>query len=292
MMDASVPNTPLMGYYYGTRVLIGYTEGLINGVVLEKVLDQVDRLRLGRNIGKALRDLHSRQIDVASPDYFDVPLCVSRLQANSIIAWEAANHVPALRKFFDEVFAAVLTYDVERLPPEAKKVVFGHFDVNLTNVLVDQSAPPELAPRVVFIDWEQAGPNIAAYDFGKFLVSYSIAKDPTDAELGDLVQALVDGYASDWPADAKARLKAGMYAMMPYVAALNFLSNVRHASTEIGDRWVKRGTQHYRMFAKYRHKWSEITEARRSSSRAAGSLQRRQDAWWRRLCPACLCGGL
>lgn len=253
MLD--IPNVPLAGNYFGSRVLIGYTESLIRGVQLEKVVHDVDLSRLCRNMGAALGHVHRKVVDVQSPDFLGVPLCVSRMRSNAIIAWEAINRVQSLKSQFDEVFAAVLSYDVERLPKEARAEVFGHFDINLTNVLVDVSAAPEDAPKVSFIDWEQAGPNVAAYDFGKFLVSWAVASEIDRRQLQVMVDDLCEGYAPEWSETSKCGLKQGILAMMPYVAALNFMSNVRHASTEEGDRWVNRGWQHYRVWKQYRGAW-------------------------------------
>mmetsp|Transcript_95062 Transcript_95062/g.307713 ORF Transcript_95062/g.307713 Transcript_95062/m.307713 type:complete len:756 (+) Transcript_95062:152-2419(+) len=256
MMDT--PNTPLTGKYFGSRVLIGYTEALVTGCVLEKVIETVDRRALCLNIGAALRKLHTRRVDVQSPDYLGVPLCVSRSRTYSIIAWEAITHVDALKTCFDEVFPAMSNYDVTRLPAEARADVFGHFDCNLTNILVDVEAAG--GPSISFIDWEQAGPNIAAYDFGKFLVSVCIAVELQDAELQAAVADLVQGYAPEWDRAATERMKRSLIAMMPYVAAVNFMSNVRHASTEVGDRWVSRGRAHYRIWSKYQTHWALATQ--------------------------------
>mmetsp|Transcript_60926 Transcript_60926/g.176250 ORF Transcript_60926/g.176250 Transcript_60926/m.176250 type:complete len:657 (+) Transcript_60926:90-2060(+) len=257
---SDAPVVPLMGSYFGSRVVIGFAEMAIQGRPLQEVVSQVNRRRLCRNIGALLRKLHAKSFDVQSPDYVGEPLCVSRLRANAVAAHEAARHVEQLRPMLGEILAAALNSDIGKLPEEARKEVFGHFDVNLGNVLVDEGAPLVEAPRVHLVDWEQAGTNIAAYDLAKFIVSYIIAVEVDDAAFQIMMDDLSQGYAPDWDEDARRRFILGVQAMLPYVAALNFMSNIRHAAEGGNEHWVNRGLQHYAAWRRFRFAWGLVED--------------------------------
>jgi thiamine kinase-like enzyme len=54
---------------------------------------------------------------------------------------------------------------------EALKLIFGHFDCNTSNIIVCGGLEKA---DVVLIDEEWAGPNVAVYDFAKFVTSSSL----------------------------------------------------------------------------------------------------------------------
>merc|ERR1711924_140237 len=132
----------------------------------------------------------------------------------------------------------------------AAALVCGHFDVNGGNVMVEFSKSG--SAEVHLIDFEWAAPNLAVYDFAKFLVSIyiSIQRKECSLTLPELLKDLhkwVGSYlaatsqlcpmgnlpyaaqASDVDPKHVLLFMKDVVAYAPIVAAVNFFSNLIHA---------------------------------------------------------------
>lgn len=132
----------------------------------------------------------------------------------------------------------------------AAAVVCGHFDVNFGNVMVEFSKSGQA--EVHLIDFEWAGPNVAAYDFAKFIVSAYIAiqRNECSVTLDALIQGVelwIGSYlaatsqlcpmgsipyaaqASDVDPKAVQMFLHDVLLYTPICAAANFFSNLIHA---------------------------------------------------------------
>ena len=131
---------------------------------------------------------------------------------------------------------------------EAYQVVFGHFDITPTNVLVQKSGEEWDAH---LIDFEWAGPNIAVYDFGKFVLSMQmligIGKSGCvtldvlrDHMLPHMIRSYLEQTRSNLSPEALAKLLPLDQAVAEFneatwhctalVASINCFSNLVHAS--------------------------------------------------------------
>ena len=146
---------------------------------------------------------------------------------------------------------------------QANALVFGHFDCNVSNIIVSMSTADEV--QTCLIDEEWACPNMAVYDFGKLVSSVMIMMKRKETvlkkyELKELVKeisvyylkglgttvgneekAKVDFYCIDkLDEDGKgtdekelcSKFSRDIWRFTAYAALLNSYSNLIHASKE------------------------------------------------------------
>ena len=167
------------------------------------------------------------------------------------------------------------------LTPEAAKVVFGHFDVNTNNIIVcnadvdkmERNRAEEVkdeerasgggegggggkdeVAEIFLIDEEWAAPNVAIYDFAKFVTSASVLMarkltKMTEAELRRGVSLMAEKYLKTMATSEsrKTREERGektnseekvkdfvddVWTFVPLAALTNCFSNLVHASKE------------------------------------------------------------
>jgi len=124
----------------------------------------------------------------------------------------------------------------------SQRLVLGHFDPTPGNVVVGGSALHPTSARL--IDFEWTSPNVAVYDFAKFVVSVKMAMlQPqcavTEAQLCEAVTSMARSYLLHTAAgpevtadDAGARAAQFVDDIFRYVvvvAAVNVFSNMNHA---------------------------------------------------------------
>eukprot|EP01052_Picozoa_sp_SAG31_P007893 SAG31_NODE_385_length_16413_cov_265.286686_8_plen_197_part_00 len=161
---------------------------------------------------------------------------------------------------------------------EARATVFGHFDPNLSNLIVTAASETGQIGDVHLIDFEWAGPNIAVYDFAKFITSVRIKRRREQTfcvdELGlrqgmrSMTESYMDQLGRGNVGSATIDdLMNDIYLFIPIVAAVNFFSNIVHASKEgqlstcvpstkhirFGDRdehfnWLSHAEEHLRQY--------------------------------------------
>jgi hypothetical protein len=282
--------------YFGMQIHLGRIEELLPGEPLGSVLTNAHPFSSPQcfedicwHVGNKLAGLHGLLGEGSEPadgqlerntsfigTHFPtphVPKVKTRLRKWRLVA-EHAMHTSGLRThpiwspLFDKFRLLVEEIDqrerqcYRRLQTEAAKAtVFGHFDPNLGNLMV-QGAGGRVVD-VHLIDFEWAGPNVAVYDFAKFATSMrmKVSRDAScpidEVQLRAGLRRMAQAYLG---ADGGAGADVGLVdsfvqdveTFCPVVAAVNLFSNIIHASKEgqLGRIWEDMEEKN----------WSELAE--------------------------------
>ena len=287
--------------YYGCERYLGRIEQWVDGMTLLKALKKPDTDKEGmfRCLGTSLARFHAvidnKEFKEDVIDYHfqkleGSPLCYSLLEVwrrCAVIVTEKSG-LRSSTAWSGFYYDFVAMPDVEELKksihsnlksPFSAKMVHAHFDVNLSNAIVNDNTTPT---QVTLIDIEWCGPSLAVYDFAKLISSLQIQigrkeVNLTMAEVDGLMFQLVEAYLCTLGAfeglepGAAPRLQcindflADCRAFVPIACLVNVYSNLIHASfdNQLGEKvseetvlgirgtnfnWIRHASDHFYAF--------------------------------------------
>eukprot|EP01064_Diplonema_japonicum_P004869 TRINITY_DN13206_c1_g1_i1.p1 TRINITY_DN13206_c1_g1~~TRINITY_DN13206_c1_g1_i1.p1 ORF type:complete len:769 (+),score=230.06 TRINITY_DN13206_c1_g1_i1:127-2433(+) len=288
--------------YYGCERYLGRIEQWVSGMTLLKALNKknTDSTAMFRCLGDIIARFHNvikdKDFKDTIVDYHfqkleGVPLCFTLLEVWRRCAlisaerselkhsdvWSGFYSEFIKRKDIEEVKKVVLGRLKSRF---STQIVFSHFDVNLSNAIVNDNENPTL---VTLIDIEWCGPSLAVYDFAKLISSLEIQIQRKEVnltldEVPHLLRTVVTAYLDrmgvfcDGMPEAEKEQHINDFvddcnAFVPIACILNVYSNLIHASfdgqlenittnTALGKRgddfnWIRHASDHFNAFKKY-----------------------------------------
>lgn len=278
--------------YFGRLQVVGRLEELISGRTLLEEIDKVsvsgpdiqstfnksDLPNICRSLGRKIAGLHVMWQDVpfqqSANKYFPTKqpcglerfsnwrLCAAfGMSTSPDIATDPLWGAFATDSFHaltnSKTLSSLMSHIEHQLATgttnEAYQMVFGHFDITPTNVLVTPTKDKASSNpwEAHLIDFEWAGPNIAVYDFAKFVLStqmlIGIGKSGCvtlevlrDHMLPHMIRSYLTDIRATLPAATLAQLPPLDQAVVDFneatwhctalVAAINCFSNLVHAS--------------------------------------------------------------
>ena len=288
--------------YYGCDRHLGRIEEWISGATLLKSLKNpktnipaVFRC-LGSSIARFHQTMENEQFKKNVVDHHfgklnGEPLCYTLLEIwrrYSIIVIEKSklSSHEIWSKFYHSVIETSTTIeDVKKKVHDklkskySTKIVYTHFDVNLSNAIVDDSVNPT---KVTLIDIEWSGPSLAVYDFAKLISSLELQIQRNEINITmetakDVIANVAEAYLNEIGAfkglseeGKKSELSdfiSDCWSFVPIACIINVYSNLIHASfdkqlanitssLELGTRgdkfnWLRHARDHNEVFTKY-----------------------------------------
>lgn len=258
--------------YYGREVHLGRIEEMLPGPTLGEYLTAQkpcqDLASMCEYIGAELAGLHTmlkgdgedspRLSELFPPPHRAILLSRGREWRKTALAAVNSSelHTMPLWKEFHDGFQQIAVEFHEYLQGAeaaidsadtdgrmAMRLVLGHFDPTPANQIVQVDAANK-AMSVKLVDFEWAGPNLAVYDFGKFLISMQAVanKHPgvfTEDQLLDGMRSMVKSYlsvvspSSTADQDAQTQFFDDVLMYAPVAAAVNMFSNIWHANGKL-----------------------------------------------------------
>eukprot|EP00658_Telonema_sp_P-2_P028139 TRINITY_DN2161_c0_g2_i2.p1 TRINITY_DN2161_c0_g2~~TRINITY_DN2161_c0_g2_i2.p1 ORF type:complete len:479 (+),score=131.04 TRINITY_DN2161_c0_g2_i2:193-1629(+) len=255
--------------YYGETIEVGRIEALLPGTSVTQLMEIGNALfedsTFWAPFGWRMAQFHQ----IVSKEEFmrlhfddpSSPCIISRMSewrklALNLVSDSKLSKAPQWSELFQgfthlqhvaEELVKVTNAGLKSAPASA--LVLGHFDVNTGNIMVEFNGNNA---EVHLIDFEWAGPNIAAYDFAKFMVSMyiSMQRGLCTLSMDGLMRGLerwVGSYlaatsqlcpkgsiqyaaqASDVEASSVQAFVRDVLAYTPVCAAANFFSNLIHS---------------------------------------------------------------
>ena len=288
--------------YYGCDRYLGRLEEWVEGMTLLKALKKPTTQRgkmfscLGTSIARFHKAIENEQFKKDVLDHHfqkleGVPLCYSLLEIwrrCSIISVEKSElkNSPMWGGFCGEFMETATTFEEVKKQVHVKlrskysmKTVYSHFDVNLSNAIVDNNCDPS---KVTLIDIEWSGPSLAVYDFAKLISSLELQIERQEIDITmetvkEMLTNVVEAYlceigafegASEEERGAEVSdFLSDCWAFVPIACILNVYSNLIHASfdgqlTDISENrvlgkrgenfnWLRHASDHYAGFKKH-----------------------------------------
>ncbi|KAJ9466067.1 Inositol-tetrakisphosphate 1-kinase 1 [Diplonema papillatum] len=290
--------------YYGCERHLGRVEEWVSGYTLLKAMQSVDTdcEAMFSCVGRSLADLHAvmrnESFKKSLVDYHFGPAASSDLLLYTVLETWRRRAVIFTEKsglsrseqwsgFYKEFLQYIDIESVKKTvhaglrSMQSTRLVYSHFDLNLSNAIVDNLANPT---KVTLIDVEWSGPSLAVYDFAKLISSLELQishgevdfnMEQVDVFLRRVIAAyletaggLSEGIDETQREKEVSDLLCDCYTFVPIACMLNVYSNFVHASfdgqlsdtvsewAELGKRgtnfnWIRHAFDHFECFKKY-----------------------------------------